>query len=189
MSRLMSDPRTFEEVLAQIEGIPLDQYRKEAEDVRALRERGEAFRDLPPTQWPPLQFNWDLSPPGQRFALDGIKPGEFAAAYPLGLTLGFLQLADLDAALCHFNRRNDLVELWECGFASELCAVIAYLEAGRPITPPLVAPVNGELCFHGGNHRYAAAKFSGQTQIPIYVQPEHRDAVAELIPVNWASAD
>lgn len=181
----MLDARTVDEVLAELEGIPIDQYRREVEDERILRERGEAFRNRPPDEWPALHFQWDLRPDAQRFALDGVKVADFAEHYPSGFVLGHVELAAFDAVLCHFNKRNDLVELWECGFAAKLCSVIAYVEAGRPLTPPLVGVANGELCFQGGNHRYTAAKFSGQTQLPIYVRPEDRAAVSALLDVDW----
>ena len=182
----MSDARTLEEALAELKGVPLDAYRAQAAAKKKIRERGIQFRKLPPTSWPPLIFNWDLSETSQHYVYDGVDPSGFAKSHPEGLRLGYVDVAEFDRALCHFNRRADLVELWKCGDYRKLCYALAHLEAGLPMTPPFVSVANGKLCFAGGNHRYTAAKFSGQTCIPIYVKHEDVSSVERLVRVQWA---
>lgn len=173
--------------MAELDGISVEEYRREAELHTRLAKAGEKYRRAQPSEWPNLTFNWDFRPESQRFALDGMNLHEFAECYPDGLALGNVAVVEFDKSLCNFNRRNDLEELWDCGFESSLCCILAYLEEGLPITPPLVSVTTAnELCFHGGNHRYTAAKFSGLTTIPIYAEPKNRLSIERLVPVIWA---
>ncbi len=98
---------------------------------------------------------------------------------------GMVNLDEFDRHLTSFNRRVDINDLWKYGNPSKLCYVLAYLEKGLPITPPLVSVANEELCLSGGNHRYAAAKFSGQMQLPIYVEHANLKLVETLVQVTW----
>lgn len=181
----MSDPRTPQEALAKLKGIPPEVFRREAAHKEKIRARGETFMLLPPAHWPQLYFNWDLSQAAQHYVYDGVEPEDFARCHPDGLALGYVDLAEFDTQLCHFSRRQDIDELWKCGDARKLCHALAHLEAGLPITPPLVSVADGQLCFAGGNHRYTAAKFSGETRVPIYVEFENVRAVESLVQVAW----
>lgn len=183
----MSNPRTIQEALAELKGISLEDYRREAAHKEKIRARGENFRLLPPSQWPQLKFNWDLTKDSQHYVYDSVSPEDFSRLHPDGLVLGYVDVSELDAKLCHFNRRHSLNELWECGNASKLSYAIAYLEAGLPITPPLVSVANEGLCLAGGNHRYTAAKFSGEARMPIYVESVNGETVANLVQVSWGA--
>ncbi len=177
---------TLEEWLAEQDGISIESFRADAELRSRISSLAESHLRKRPSDWPILTFNWDLSSESQHFALDGCKPDAFSKAYPVGLIAGQVEMRLFDAALCHFNRRDDLEELWECGFESKLAYLIAYLAEGLPITPPLVAvtPQN-EICFVGGNHRYTAAKFSGQKTLFIYAERSTANAIDQLVPVQW----
>lgn len=184
----MSLPQTYEELLAELDGVSPEEYRRDASLRERLGQAGEKYRRKPPSDWPSLKFNWDLRPESQCYTLDGVKPSEFSSHYPNGFILGYVSIKEFDEVLCHFNRRN-LSELWDCGFESSLCYIIAYLEEGLPITPPLAAVTpSNEICLHGGNHRYTAAKFSGLDTIPIYIDPEHKAGLSKLVPVSWSEA-
>lgn len=177
----------IEELMAELDGLTSEEYRLISEMRSRLAAAGEKYRRKPPSAWPKLAFNWDFKTESQRFSLDGIKSLEFAESYPQGFLLGHVAVAEFEKKLCHFNRRNDVHELWDCGSGSKLCSMLAYLAEGLPIAPPLVTvtPAN-ELCFHGGNHRYTVAKFSGLAVIPIYAEPTNRAAIERLVPVSWA---
>jgi hypothetical protein len=133
-----------------------------------------------------LKFNWDLSISGQRFALDGVKVDEFQKYYPDGFCLGWTTLKELDEKLCYHNRRVGLDELWSLGDERKLAFVIAYLASGRPITPPLISPLTNEICLHGGNHRYTAAKFGGVKDIPVYAEPSNIPALSDIVSIRWS---
>jgi|688.fasta_scaffold1131354_1 hypothetical protein len=180
----MSGPRTIEEALASLKGISVDEYRREKEFKNEIRTRGESFRNKPPSEWPKLTFNWDYTKAAQCHVYDGMSIDKFDQYYPEGLMAGTVNLTEFDIRLTRFNRRDDINDLWKLGNPSKLCYVLAYLEKGLPITPPLVSVANEELCLSGGNHRYAAAKFSGQMQLPIYVVHADLKLVETLVQVT-----
>lgn len=187
MSNLIQ--RTTEELLAELDGVSLEEHRRESQLRERLRQIGERYRGKPPSEWPNLTFNWDLRSESQRFALDGaMKPLEFSCQFPDGFALGYVDTREFDNALCAFNRRN-LSELWEVGSESKLAYILAYLEEGLPITPPLVGTTTAknELCLHGGNHRYTACKFGGLVRIPIYASATSQAMVSKLTPVCWVA--
>lgn len=183
----MNNPRTIKEALAELQGTSVEDHRRQEAHKANIRARGENFRLRPPSEWPQLAFNWDLSQGGQHYVYDACKSEQFARLHPDGLALGYVDLSEFDALLCHFNRRHNLDELWKCGNPSKLCYALAHLEAGLPITPPFVSVVPEGLCFVGGNHRYAAAKFSGEKRLPIYVESANVKAVETLVNITWES--
>lgn len=166
----------------------MEQFRKERDLRESISHEAEQYLRLPAESWPPLSFNWDLSPEGQRFALDGVPEADFQVQYPKGFCLGWTELAEFDAKLCHYSRRDTPEELWDLGFEHTLAEVIAYVRRGLPITPPLVEPFlpsKKEVRLGGGHHRYAAAKASKQTDLPILVEPENCAVVSSIVPVRW----
>lgn len=179
----MSDkPQNIEEVLAVNRGEDLAQYRQQAAERADIWKEGDAYYDLPPDQWPKLQFNWDFSTSSKRFGLDGVSQVDFEKIYPDGLIAGWCSLSEFDRHLCHYSRRDGSEELWELGFKSALAYLIAYLRRGKPITPPIVAFTDkGEFVFRGGHHRYAAAKASGIKRLPIYLEPSNYAKASSLI--------
>src|SRR3546814_20001012 len=66
-----------EELMAELDGISVEEYRREAELHTRLAKAGEKYRRAQPSEWPNLTFNWDFRPESQRFALDGMNLHEF----------------------------------------------------------------------------------------------------------------
>lgn len=187
---MSSRPKNFGEAVAHFHGEALAEFRQ-----RQIRQEQSIIQakqvvGLPPSEWPALTFNWDTSTPSQCHSLDSTSPESFQALYPKGVTLGWVSLSDFDEKLCHFSRRDTLKELWGSGFKDKLAGMIVYLSRGGAISPPLLKPLKtGEVVLMGGNHRYAVAKAVGILEIPIYVAPEHQEAVAQIVPVRWHSAE
>jgi hypothetical protein len=181
------NPMTTEEALAVLDGEDLDVHRAQRLEHEEIAEEAERYRLVSPSEWPSLEFNWDFSADAQRFTLDGCKPDSFAKCFPLGLRLGWVSLPEFDAKLSLRNRR-ELAELWDVGDQGKLAMAIAYIRRGKPITPPLVTPIPAEkqVCLGGGNHRYTVAKFSGQVELPIYVNPEEAEKIAAIVTIRWA---
>ena len=190
-------PGEMEDLLDQLicerDGFDLEEMRAERAVRELVRNESEAYLSLMPESWPPITWNWDFSAKAQRYVHDGASPRNFAASHPSGLRLGWVRIEQFDAKLSHFNRRDGLGELWEVGDQRKLAEAIAYGRQGRPLTPPMVAPLGTEkaesateVYLVGGNHRYTVAKFSGVVDLPIYVDPEVADAVAAIVPVRWA---
>lgn len=189
----MSD--LLDQLLCEQHGFDLEEMRAERVVRESVQEEAEAYLGLMPETWPALAWRWDFSAKAQRYVYDGMAPPNFVAAHPEGLRLGWVRVEQFDAKLSHFNRRNGLEELWEVGDQRKLAYAIAYSRQGRPLTPPMVAPLRTgkderatEFYLVGGNHRYTVAKFSGLVDLPIYVDPELADAVVAIVPVRWADA-
>lgn len=180
-------PMTMEEALAVMDGEDLEVHRAQRVERDEIAEEAERYRLVSPTEWPSLEFNWDFSVEAQRYTLDGCKPDSFTKYFPRGLQLGWVSLQEFDSNLSFQNRRK-LSELWTVGDEGKLAMAIAYIRKGKPITPPLVAPIEGQrqVCLGGGNHRYTVAKFNGQIELPIYVDPKEAEAVSAIVTVRWA---
>jgi hypothetical protein len=185
----------LDQLICERDGFDLHEMRAERVVREGVQAESEAYRGLMPDAWPVLNWNWDLSAKGQRYAYDGMPPPSFAEAHPEGLRLGWVRVEEVDAKLSHVNRRNGLDELWELGDQGKLADAIAYSRQGHPLTPPMVAPLpteggapDTEVYLVGGNHRYTVAKFSGLVEIPIYVDPRLAAAVAAIVSIRWADA-
>lgn len=179
---------TYEEIMAEIEGVSLTEFRKDVQMRERHAEIGRKYWKSLPSTWSEVQFNWDLCAEAQRFALDGESKEKFSKVYPVGFILGYVNTKKFDRYLCHYNRRRGLRELWRVGDKGKLARLLAYLEDGLPITPPLVGlmPDKKQFLLIGGNHRYTVAKFSGLKTIPIYVEPENQKEIDEFFPVEWS---
>lgn len=182
-------PTSFEEAIAVASGEDLESHRERRDFDSALYEKVEDLEDLQPEAWPKLLFNWDISRECQRHSLDGTTTNDFQSAYPDGFLAGWVLLADFDKKLCHFSRRDMPEELWEVGSKRKLSRMIRYLSRGLPVSPPLVKPLDsGEVILQGGHHRYTAAKFAGETELPIHTEPQYKDRISALFTIRWVEA-
>lgn len=176
---------TFEEMFAVINGEDPVKAREEAELRSRIHETSRQYIKAPVETWPYININWDVSLESQRFSLDGSSADDFKKYYPDGFLLGYVRLLEIDNVLHHFSWRHGS-ELWEVGSESKLAKMIVYLSEGRPISPPLVKPVeNGEVILQGGHHRYAIAKAIGVKSIPIHTEPEYKSQIDGLLGVEW----
>ena len=178
--------KTHHEWQAVLRGEDLETYRAEEATRARIWNMASRYINEPSSNWPPIEFNWDLSSEGQRFSLDSMTLSDFTQSYPDGFNLGHVELAEFDRKLCHFSRRDE-GELWSVGCTHSLACLIVYLSEGHAISPPLVKPLEdtAEVIFTGGHHRYAIAKEIGVKRIPIYVKPEHKAAVDDLLNIEW----
>lgn len=182
---IFSGEMTFDEACAVMRGKDLQEYRKKKELRHRIDSESQKYMLAPVSDWPTIKINWDVSINSQRFSLDGVSLEDFQKFYPQGFCLGWVALDAFDRILCHFSRRDD-GELWKVGFQSRLAYLIVYLSEGRPISPPLAKPLpSKEIILCGGHHRYAIAKAIGESEIPIHVDPEHKEEFDSLIKVKW----
>lgn len=177
---------TADELLATLEGRDLEEYRAEKAEQAALRAEAEVYRSLNPDQWPTLSFNWSLDRTYWHKSFDGWHSRDVAEHYPEGLLVGWTDLQTFDASLCLYNRRRDLEELWSCGSESKLAYMLAYLSHGNPISPIVVGfATDGQICLHGGNHRYTAAKFSGEQRFPFLCSTNDKEKLEQRLSIDW----
>lgn len=185
----------FDEISAKNTGQTLEEYRESKAKRDALIPKANQIEGTPPSDWPRLEFNWDLSINGRQYSLDWpvFLPGQdipnAIAEWKQnlnGLELGWVELEKFDHCLCSYSRRDGLEELWSVGNSSQLAFVVAYLSEGWPISPPVAKPHSeGGIILIGGHHRYAAAKAVRLKTIPIYCWCEHRDEIDVLLKVEW----
>ena len=179
---------THEEVLAILNGEDPEKAKYSVELNQRLYEESRKYVNTPSNHWPHIDINWDTSVSSQRFSLDGVTPEQFKINHPAGFYLGYVVLKEFDSILHGYSRR-DSGELWQVGCTSKLARLIVYLSENRPISPPLVKPVdNEEVILQGGHHRYAIAKEIGEERIPIHIDPENKDEISKLLTVEWKNA-
>lgn len=77
----------------------LENFRSKQALFRRISIESEKYIDAPSSEWPSIEFNWDLSKEGQRHSLDGERPKRFEEFYPSGFLLGWV-------ALQEFGMRN-----------------------------------------------------------------------------------
>lgn len=158
---------TTDELLAVLNSEDLEKYLNEKARRKALENEAEKYRKLDPAQWPKLQFNWSLDRASLHESFDGWEAKEISKHYPVGLLIGWVKLQVFDEQLCLYNKRRNIDELWSCGSESKLAYMLAYLSHSNPISPVVVGiATDGQVCLHGGSHRYTAAKFSRETKFP-----------------------
>lgn len=195
MDHIEYDGADFSSIMDQINadnlGLTLKQYKELQIFSSKIREEAEKYKNTPSCEWPKIDINWDLQKTSQRFSLDGVKESKFEINYPKGFSLGHVSLADFDKTLCHYSRR-DSGELWSVGCVSKLSYLIVYLSKGYPVSPPLVSPnteLIGQTILQGGHHRYAIAKEIGESIIPIYVEPENKLVMDDIVSIKWDNID
>jgi hypothetical protein len=182
-----NEPMTMTEMLAVLNEDNLQEYREKRKVSDRIYDESRKYINTSPDTWPDISIHWDLSKESQLFSLDGCSDDEFSNQCPNGFVLGFVELEKFDQLLCIHNRR-DVGELWGVGCKSKLAYLIQYLSEKKPISPPLVHPLeNCQLAFLDGNHRYAIAKAIKVREIPIYVKPEFQRQISEIIPIRWVN--
>ena len=176
----------MDDELAQVFGYEsAEDYKRSMAEHEELHTKSEKLYGKQPNEWPTITINWDYRPESQRYCFDGLSKSEFDEFYPNGLVLGHIPLREFDRYLCHFSRR-DGDELWKIGSQSKLAKMIIFLSEGKPITPPVIKPVeNNEVIFQGGHHRYAVAKAIGLREIPIYAYIEGVDELNRFMNIRW----
>jgi hypothetical protein len=178
-------PLSTEEFIAGLRGKSI----KEVEAYRAVKKieheislKSKKYKNKPPSEWPQITFNWDITIASQRFALDGVNQNDFATDYPNGFKLAWVNLKALDSKLCRHSKRNFPKELWGIGCKNKLAYLIAYLSEDRAISPPLIRVIKEkEIAINGGNHRFAVAKAIGLERIPVYYVDSEKDQLFKLL--------
>lgn len=176
---------TTAEMLAVLKGENFETVRQRTELRQELEQAAANYVRTPPEEWPSLHLNWDLSAASMHHTLDGIDPDEFQRAYPNGLTLGWVELKELETVLCRANR-VPVNQQWRLRDESKLARMVAYVERGLPLTPVLITHLPGtkEICFAGGNHRYAVAlAVDAGARIPVYFSPEDEDNLRRMVQI------
>lgn len=177
---------SYEDILAKLKGEDSPEYQQLKSTRDRLASRAKELENLPVRDWPELNIQWDTTPSGFRFALDGVSQKEFATLYPEGFIVRWVFLGELNTKLNQFNRR-EVDETWTIGFSDKLARVLAWVEDGQPLTPILVSPhsmLEGQVVLQGGNHRYAMVNALKLKMLPICFVPKDYGQVAKRLTLH-----
>ncbi|MFV1849134.1 MAG: ParB N-terminal domain-containing protein [Thalassospira sp.] len=186
----------LDEISARGAGLDLDEHLARQALNESLSAAIEEIIFEPISQWPSLEFKWDLSIEGREFSFDpptflpSDDPFKARKEWLHSLTelkLGFVLLEHLDPLLSSFCYTDIATELWTTGNAHKLARVIAHVAAGQAMSPIVITPNrSGEISFVGGHHRYRACKATTQTVIPFYCYPDDSDLLSQLLEIDWS---
>lgn len=185
-------------IAAKNSGQTIEEFRSSKNRHDSLTSKAVQIRGAPPSKWPTLIFNWDLTINGRIYSFDSpvFLPNEvdtYSARKKWKesfkeFKLGWVSLEEMDSCLCNYSRRDGLKELWEVGNSFKLAYVVAHISEGFPISPPVIKPTsNDEIILIGGHHRYAAAKAVGEKRIPIYCNSTNKIKVGHLLNIEWVN--
>lgn len=178
-----SDSPSYEELIIEMNDEDVDEWSRHTETRLRLATIADSYLDKPIEQWPRFSINWDLSCEGMRYALDGVTADQFSNSYPSGLLVRWVDLNDLNEALCPFNKRAR-AETWEVGFKDKLARVIAWASDGQPLTPIFLGlnkALGNKLKLEGGNHRYAMINAMNLTPIPVLLEESSISEIEKLV--------
>ncbi|MBS0363234.1 MAG: hypothetical protein JSR98_17800 [Proteobacteria bacterium] len=153
----------------------------EAEALATARQRKSAavILALAPKDRPRPSLAWDLSPANWHRALDGCDPTEFGSLYA-DVAVFSVGRRDLLAAFSPYARRK--AGPWSERYRSKTARLVAHLDAGGRVTPPLVTQVPQGLALAGGYHRLGWAHYRRIGLMPILLSRALAPTVARLVP-------
>lgn len=146
---------------------------------RQLDIDSEKWTGVPSEEWPPFEIIWDLDEANFHYALGSDSVRSFAADYP-DVKVWIADVADIIASL-HVGAQR-ILPPWDEAYAGRTARLVAWWAAGHRVTPPLVVPCERQICFAGGNHRFAVAREKGLGSIPVLVEARSLDNVQRNIP-------
>lgn len=117
---------------------------------------------------PKADVEWDYDPSHYYLAVDGVSHQRFYEAYG-DLEIFDVNLRKLHSKLSYGSRRGNRGSFYE-DYIGKTCKLLAHLESGGKVTPPLVVASCDQLVIAGGHHRFGWAKYRKQVTIPILVQ-------------------
>lgn len=144
---------------------------------RRLR-RGTAIFHLPDDQWPRVALHWDLEPAHFYRSMDYHDAESFARTFP-DIEIGWVE-SDLFHAVLVDNSRRIGTPFSE-RYRNKTAALVAHLESGGSVTPPVIVSQAKGLSVRGGNHRLGLARHLQVAMVPILFCAADRDAIDALV--------
>lgn len=157
-------------------------------DVRARTERqrrGSEIFALADAEWPDVALRWDLDAAQFHHSLDGEDAASFSALFP-DAEASWVDASALCDCLVDISRRRE--SPFAPRYRSKTAELVAHLESGGKISPPLIRHDPQGLFVAGGNHRLALALHRGDPELPILVCRTQRAAIETLVPLRAAAS-
>jgi hypothetical protein len=160
--------------------------RNEAFEVARAQERRQVHiwckgRKNIPTALTPV---WDLSPANFYLVFDGAYASECPSA---DFVVIDVDVDRVDKKLTYAASRDK--SPWHRRYKSKSCEIAYRWLHGRPVTPPLIREIEGQIHIEGGTHRFHLAKHYGSTRMPFLVRRSEKAAVIALIESATATGD
>lgn len=151
---------------------------EEALAKKALANRAWEIRKLSADQRPIVSMVWDLNPTQWHRAMDDHTAASLQKQFP---ALGgyWVELNELDQYLADISRRKD--GPFSERYISRTTGIIAHLENGGILSPPLLVEGADGLAVVGGNHRLDMARHYGDDEVPILIEAKIRALYATRI--------
>ncbi len=177
----------FYSIKAENSGISLSKIAEQGRINKKLQYEYGKYIDKRVSEWPKLNFNWDVSYEGQYYSSGMSNIDEFRRAFPWGYDIGDVDTSELNNLLQLHCKIHDCSKVWSDFRSNSLVQIIANFAEGYKLSPPLIAPSvsAGMINVKDGRHRYVIAKLCGEKQIPICCSPEDVRQLSSLVRVHW----
>lgn len=144
-------------------------------------KRGWEIEELEDQMWPALDVDWDEEECNFYLAMDTSTETEFKSEFGDIKVLN-VNLMHLHDRLGYGSTRGEVLPFAE-EYRGKTAMLLAHLESGGKVTPPIVVVSCDQLVIAGGNHRFGWAKYRKQSNIPILVQACQKDDILERLTV------
>lgn len=153
--------------------------REDAFIKQRLINRSYEISDLPDEEWPLIDVAWNTNPELFYLSMDDYCFESFISTYPDLLVVK----AEINEMHSNFLTGSKRVQPpFHENYRSKTSRLIAYLETGASVTPPLILHKHHSIYIAGGNHRFGWAKYRKQGTIPILIRKEDAVKIQQLVP-------
>lgn len=145
---------------------------------QSCNDRAHTIQKMQPNAWPPLDVKWDTRAENFYLALDGENITNFAKEYPN------IEVCSVDTMELHNNLllgAQRILEPFAEPYKQKTALLIAHLEFGGTVTPPMIRANENGLFFEGGNHRYGWARYRQQKKVPVLVLSKEISTIRSTI--------
>lgn len=152
---------------------------EEANRILIINKRGEQLRKTRRSKWPDIDVKWDINPLNYHFSMDDYRNIDlFVKDYP-DIIIAYADIDDLHKNFIKGSKR--ISEPFNTNYISKTAKLVAYLELGEKVTPPLIFPCHNKLLIAGGNHRFGWARYRKQKRIPILIKKNEEKSYSQIL--------
>lgn len=177
----MTDLERFNRLIAAgiLAPTALDVLAGKVSEVEALadvrrRTAATALLKLKVADRPQPDLAWDLGRANWHRALDHCEAAAFAQHYPDAAVVSVV-VDDLVANLAETAQRR--TGPWSKAYRHKTGGLVAHLEAGGLVTPPMVVVTSAGLAMAGGYRRLGWAQFRGARMLPVLVSRQELQTI------------
>lgn len=140
--------------------------------------RGKQLASIKPSAWPNFDIAWDTNPFQFHLALDGMTADKFAVLFTQIEVVG-VESQELCANLVQASTR--LAGPFSRRYKWKSAGIVAHLEDGGRLTPPLIRYNDEDVLIAGGNHRFGLARHKQMEKICVLILKAERAPLNALL--------